>query len=101
LAVKVGAVALPFESVVTVALVRFPVNVPLAPLAAAVTVKVTETPGRRLPLLSFTMATKVENAVLTVALCGVPLVVAMVDGAVPVPLSEMLCGLFGSVASTI
>ena len=64
-------------------------KVPLAPFPAAVTVKVTVTPGKALPLLSLTVACKVANAVLTGTLCVPPPVTAMVAGAVPVPLSGM------------
>jgi hypothetical protein len=53
-----------------------PANVPLAPAPGAV--NVTLTPGTRLPKLSFTVACNaVPNAVLIVALCGVPPVAVM------------------------
>ena len=87
MAVSVGAVAMPLESVVIVAVVTPPVNVPLAPPDAAVIVKVTLTPGNTIELLSFTVACKAVNAVLTVAVCVAPLVAKIVAGAVPVPLN--------------
>jgi hypothetical protein len=75
LAVKVGAVATPLALVTAVA-VADPLNVAVAPLAAAV--NVTVTPLIRLPPLSFTVAcSAVANAVLMAVLCGVPVVVAM------------------------
>jgi hypothetical protein len=70
--------------------VAFPGKVPLAPPAAAVTVKVTVTPGRVFPPLSFTVACKVAKAVSTAALCVAPLVAVIVAGAVPVPVSEIV-----------
>jgi hypothetical protein len=69
-AVNVGAIAVPVASVVAVAVVLPPVNVPLAPLPGAV--NVTTTPLRALPPLSFTTAFKGAKAVLITTLCGVP-----------------------------
>ena len=65
-------------------------KVPLAPLPAAVTVKVTLTPGRTFELASFTVACKAAKVLLTTTLCVAPLVAEMVEGAVPVPLNETL-----------
>jgi hypothetical protein len=56
LAVNVGAVATPSAPVVTVAEEALPVKDPLAPLAAAVAVNVTETPLTPFPPLSVTVA---------------------------------------------
>jgi hypothetical protein len=72
-AVKVADVATPLAFVVAV--FTPPANVPLAPLAGAV--NVTKTPLTGLFPASVTVATKgAANAVLIVALCGVPLVAA-------------------------
>ena len=87
LAVKVGAVATPLPSVVTCTDERPPVNVPLEPVPAAVTLNVTDTPLKPLPPVSFTVACKVAKALLTTTLCVAPLVAVIVAGAVPVPLS--------------
>jgi hypothetical protein len=74
LAVNTPEVATPLAFVVAV--LTPPAKVPLAPLAGGV--KVTTTPLTGLPPLSFTVATKgAANAVLIAALCGVPLVAAM------------------------
>jgi hypothetical protein len=70
LAVNAVAVATPLLLVVAVAVAELP-NFPLAPLAGAV--KVTTTPLTGLLPASLTVAcSAVANAVLTVALCGVP-----------------------------
>jgi hypothetical protein len=53
---NVGAVATPLAPVVTVAEEALPVKDPLAPLAAAVAVNVTETPLTPFPPLSVTVA---------------------------------------------
>src|SRR5215472_15074421 len=68
-----------------------PANVPLAPLAGAA--NVTITPLTALPPESFTVAWScIANAVLTVALCGVP-AVAVIEAAVPAVLvNEKLAG---------
>jgi hypothetical protein len=72
------AVATPWALVVAV--FTAPANVPLAPLVGAVNVTVTPLIGL-LPV-SFTMAWSwVANAVLIVALCGVPAVAVMLAGA--------------------
>ena len=69
-AVNAAEVAIP-EALV-VAVVRLPANVPLAPVVGGAA-KVTTTPETGLPPESFTVATSGEaNAVLIVALCGVP-----------------------------
>src|SRR6185369_8069453 len=74
LAVKVGAVATPPALVATLG---EPPKVPLAPLAGAT--KSTRTPGTGLLNESSTVALRaVENAVLMIALCGVPAVEVMV-----------------------
>ena len=77
MAVKVGEVALPEPSVVTVAEVPPPAKVPLAPLAGAVNTTVTPLAG--FPPKSFTVATKgAAKAVLTCVDCPLPLV-AVID----------------------
>src|SRR5258708_3489738 len=87
LAVKIAAVATPCALVVAV--FTPPANVPLAPLAGAV--KVTITPLTGLFAASFTVACKaVANAVLMVALCGVPAVAAMLAAALARLVSEKL-----------
>jgi hypothetical protein len=79
--VNVVEVATPLAFVVAV--FTPPANVPLAPLPGAV--KVTVAPATGFPPLSFTVATSgAANAVLIVALCGVPLVAAML-AAVAIP----------------
>jgi hypothetical protein len=89
LAVNVVAVAMPEEFVVAVVVVVPFANVPLAPALGAV--KVTLTPETGLPPLSFTVACKaVANAVLIVALCGVPAVAVMLAAAPAVLVSEKL-----------
>ena len=79
LAVKVADVAIPEALVVAVA--TLPAKDPLAPLVGAVKVTVWLPTG--LPKVSFTVATSgLVNAVLMMALCGVPPVAAM-DAAAP------------------
>ena len=69
--------ATPLAFVVTVA---GPPNAPLAPLAGGT--KVTETPETGLPNESLTVAcSAVANAVLMLALCGVPAVAETLAGA--------------------
>jgi hypothetical protein len=88
LAVNVGEVATPFESVVAVAVfagAELP-NVPLAPEDGAV--KVTVTPLAGDPPEVTVATSGAANAVLTAALCGAPLVAAIESvpgGVVPVP----------------
>jgi hypothetical protein len=78
LAVSGGAVATPLALVVEVAVAELP-NVARAPLLGAVSVTVT--PLSRFPPLSFTVACNaVANAVLMVALCGVPAPAVMLAG---------------------
>ena len=77
LAVNVGAVATPL--LLVVAVFTPPANVPPAPALGAV--KVTVTPPTGLLPPSTTMAcSAVPNAVLTVALCGVPAVAETLAG---------------------
>src|SRR5260370_16196694 len=65
-----------------------PAKVPLAPLDGAV--KVTVTPFTGLLKGSFTVACScVANAVLTVALCGVPAVAVMFDGLPAAPTAAL------------
>jgi hypothetical protein len=79
--VNVGEVATPFALVVAV--VTPPANVPLAPVAGGAA-NVTSTPPRGDPPPDVTSTTSgAENAALTVALCGVPLV-AVIDTTAPV-----------------
>lgn len=90
LAVKTGAVAIPCALVVAV--FTPPANVPLAPLAGAVNVTVTPLTG--LFRESVTVACScVANAVLTVALCGVPTVAAIFAAAPARFVSEKLAEL--------
>ena len=78
MAVSAGAVAIPLVFVVAVA-VADPLKAALAPVAGAV--KVTVTPLTGLLLASLTVACSgAENAVFTVALCGVPAVAEMLAG---------------------
>jgi hypothetical protein len=76
LAVNAGAVATPLLLVVAVALATPAAKLPLGPLAGAVNVTIAPLTG--LLFASFTVAcSAVANAVLTVALCGVPAVAVM------------------------
>src|SRR6266481_2870038 len=76
LAVNTAAVATPLALVTAV--FAPPANVPLAPVCAGA-VKVTVTPETGLLLASFTVAcSAVVNAVLIVAVCGVPAVAVIV-----------------------
>ena len=78
LAVKMGAVATPCALLVAVFIP--PAKVPLAPLVGAA--NVTVTPFTGLFDASLTVACScAANAVLTVALCGVPAVAVMLEGA--------------------
>src|SRR6202051_4100295 len=75
LAVNVAEVATPLAFVIAV--FTPPANVPLAPVCTGA-VNVTVTPETRLLLASFTVAfNAVVNAVLMVAVCGVPAVAVM------------------------
>src|SRR6266851_1278031 len=74
-AVSTGAVATPLARVTAVTVSDEPNN-PLAPLPGAVNVTVTPLTG--LLFVSFTMACRAaENAVFTVAVCGVPALAVM------------------------
>ena len=78
MAVSVGAVATPLLLVVAVAVDELP-NAALDPLLGAV--NVTVVPLTRFPPLSLTVAcSAAANAVLIVALCGVPVVEVMLAG---------------------
>jgi hypothetical protein len=78
LAVNAGATAIPLVPVITLAPADPPANVPLAPLVGAA--KITVTPLTGFPLPSVMVAcSAVANAVLTVALCGVPPLAATTD----------------------
>jgi hypothetical protein len=89
LAVKTADVAIPCAFVVAV--FTPPANVPLAPLAGAV--NVTATPLTGLFPASFTVACScVGNAVLRLALCGVPAVAVILVGAPAWLVSEKLAG---------
>ncbi len=82
MAVNTAAVATPDAFVVAV--VTPPANVPLAPLPGAA--KVTVAPLTGLLKESFTVACNwMPNAVLTVALCGVPAVAVIVAGTPATP----------------
>jgi hypothetical protein len=86
LAVNIFAVAMP-EALV-VAVFTPPAKVPLAPLDGAVNVTVTPLTG--LLKGSFTVACScVANAVLIVALCGVPAVAVMLDGLPATPTAAL------------
>src|SRR5207245_73208 len=88
-AVKTAAVATPDAFVVAV--LTPPTNVPLAPLVGAANVTVTPLTG--LLKESFTVACScVVNAVLTVALCGVPAAAAMLAAAPAKLVREKLAG---------
>src|SRR5258708_624093 len=74
--------------VFVIAVLTPPANVPLAPLAGAV--KVTVTPLIGLPVASFTVACScVANAVLMVALWGVPAVAVMLGVGGGAPLADL------------
>jgi hypothetical protein len=78
-AVNVDDVALPFASVVSVSVFVPFANVPDGADAGAV--NVTDAPLTGFPSTSVTLATRGSaNAVLTTALCGVPLVAAITAG---------------------
>jgi hypothetical protein len=81
LAVNAGAVAIPLALVDTLAVVD-PPNVPLAPVDGAVNVTVAPLTG--LPLRVTVACKAVVKAVLTVALCDVPAVAAIMGTAVAV-----------------
>src|SRR5579872_7243239 len=94
LAVNAGAVATPLAFVVMVA---EPLKEPDAPVPGAA--NVTATPLSRLLLASFTTACKaVLNAVLTVALCGVPTAAVMLAG-VPVVFVKLKLALVATPAT--
>jgi hypothetical protein len=89
LAVNTADVATPLAFVVAV--FTPPANVPLAPLAGAL--NVTTTPLTGLFPASLTVATRgAANAVLIVALCGVPLVAVTLAAAPAVFVSEKFAG---------
>jgi hypothetical protein len=68
-----------------------PANVPLAPVAGGA--KVTVAPGVTLPKLSLTVTTNGNaKAVVTFAVCGVPLVTAICAGGPGVFVSAKLAG---------
>ena len=90
LAVNTGDVATPLELVVAVAVLLPPAKVPLAPVAGAV--KVTTTPLVGDPLVATVAANGDVNAVLTAALCGVPLVAVIVSITAPVFVRLKLAG---------
>jgi hypothetical protein len=77
LAVNTGDVATPLESVVTVVVFVPPAKVPLAPVAGAV--KVTTTPPVPDPPVVTVATSGAAKAVLTTAVCGVPLVAVIVS----------------------
>src|ERR1700686_1448556 len=78
LAVNIAEVATPLAFVIAV--FTPPANVPLAPVCAGA-VNVTVTPETGLLLASFTVAwSAVVNAVLIVAVCGVPAVAVILAG---------------------
>src|SRR6266478_2125367 len=79
LAVNIAEVATPLALVIAV--FAPPANVPLAPVCAGA-VNVTVAPETGLLLASFTVAcSAVVNAVLIVAVCGVPAVAVIAAGA--------------------
>jgi hypothetical protein len=100
LAVNTPDVATPLAFVVAV--FTPPANVPLAPLAGAL--NVTTTPLTGLLPASFTVATSgAANAVLIVALCGVPAVATRLAAAPAVLVSEKFAGVatLATVAVTV
>src|SRR5579864_4318374 len=91
LAVNVAEVATPLAFVVAV--FTPPANVPLAPVCAGA-VNVTVIPETRLPPLSLTTTCSGNaNAVLTVVLCGVPLVEVTLAGGPAVFVREKFAGM--------
>jgi hypothetical protein len=99
LAVKVGEVAMPLASVVAIAVLLPPAKVPLAPEDGAV--KVTTTPLVGNPPV-VTVATRgAANAVLISALCGVPLVAAIVSTTAPVFVRLKLTGVGTPAAAAV
>src|SRR5271165_4005099 len=84
LAVNVGAVALPFTSVMAV--LTPPAKVPLAPPAGAT--NVTVTPETGLLPLSLTVTVKAANAVFTGTLCVAPAEMMTVDAEPALLVSE-------------
>jgi len=91
LAVNVAVVvAVPVGSVVAIAVLTPPVNVPVGPLTGAV--NVTGAPLTGVPMAFLTTAVKCSpNAVLIAAVCDVPAVAVMV-GTIAVLLSEKVAG---------
>src|ERR1700680_2746650 len=90
LAVNAAAVATPLAFVTAV--FTPPANVPLAPVCAGA-VNVTVTPESGLLLASFTVTcSAVANAVLIVALCGVPPVAVTLAGVPEMLVGEKLAG---------
>jgi hypothetical protein len=87
LALKVEEEATPDPSVVAVIVVNPPENVPLAADPGALNVTVIPLTGW-LPLSKTVATSSAPNAVLMVALCGVPLVGVIVAGAFAVFVSE-------------
>jgi hypothetical protein len=87
-AVKTAEVATPLAFVVAV--FAPPANVPLAPVAGGV--NVTTTPLTPAPPFVTVATSGAAKAVLTAALCGVPLVAAIVSGAVAVLVRLKLAG---------
>ena len=87
-AVNTADVATPLASVVAV--FAPPANVPLAPVAGGV--NVTTTPLTPVPPFDTVATSGAANAVLTVALCAVPLVAAIVSGAEAVFVRLKLAG---------
>jgi len=101
LAVNTADTATPL-ALVTAVLIP-PANVPLAPVCAGA-VNVTVTPETGLLLASFTVACSVlANAVLIVALCGVPLVAVTLAGVPEVFVREKLAAVAtpGTAAATV
>ena len=87
---------MPLELVVTVAVID-PLNVAPAPLEGAV--NVTEALPTGLPFESLTVAwSAAANAVLMAALCGVPAVAVMLDGA-PARLVKLKLAVFAAPAT--
>ncbi len=101
LAVNAADVATPEELVVAV--FTPPAKVPEAPLLGAV--NITDIPLTPLPPEFFTVTTSAPvNAVLTAALCGVPLVAAMEAGPLPawlVSLKRAVCDTPDTFAVTV
>jgi hypothetical protein len=92
-------VAIPLTSVVAVAVLLPPANVPLAPVVGAA--KVTTTPLVGDPPVVTVATNGAANAVLINVLCGVPLVAVIVSTAAPVFVRLKLAGVGTPAAAAV